>query len=123
MNSCDYIRDCKEKKKPPSALQSPLSRLLHRNASDKHPHHKSHEVLTDRTDTVLSSPFKCDLRANKSIDRKDQSKRNSRSEDNLMGMAQKVPPSASGQILLTQDFFTVSLVGRKGVASGLSTLF
>lgn len=103
MNSCDFIRDCKEKK--PSSLHSPLSRLLHRNASDKHSHHKSHEVLTDKNDTVL---FKCDLRTTQSIDRKDQSKRNSRSEDNLLGIVQKVPPSASGQILLTQDFFTVS---------------
>lgn len=109
MSSCDYIRDNRKQESP--SKNSPLQRILHRNNS----HHKSHEILTDykSVQPSSSSPSKCDLRkTTNSIDRKDKKKRNSRSEDNLLGIVNPLP---SGQILLTQDFFTVSFAYRGGL--------
>lgn len=101
MNSCDYIRDGK--------CNSPINRIFHRQGKD---HHKSHEVLSDTIRGSPNSPQKCkEEKIAHTVDRKDKNKRNSRSEDNLLGIVQKlVSASPSGQLLLTQDFFTVSVV-------------
>lgn len=115
MSSCDYIRDNRKQQQNDPSKNSPINRILLRNGS----HHKSHEILTDYkgSDKVQSSsPAKCDLirATTNSIDRKDKNKRNSRSEDNLLGIAQRaINPSPSGQILLTQDFFTVSELKKR----------
>lgn len=112
MNSCDYIR--KPDPSSPNA-KSPKSRVLFRKGSEKHSLHKSHEVLTDYKsdkDVCQPCPSKCDLNPMKSIDRKDQKKRNSRSEDNLLGIAQKLVNISDGQIILTQDLFTVSVIWK-----------
>ena len=118
MSSCDFIRDGKGKGDHPSPSQKNvlLNHLLHRSGS----HHKSHEVLPDYKN---ASPLR-DAAAKevytRSIDRKETKKRNSRSEDNLLGFAQKInsqlPQAAQGggQIILTQDFFTVSEINKRG---------
>lgn len=111
MNSCDVIRECSKAKSDAPSPMSPLNRLLlHRKGSERHSHHKSHEVLSEYSKCdkpiAASSPTKCE--ASKCIDRKDKSKRNSRSEDNLLGLQKSIQSSPSGQIILTQDFFTVS---------------
>lgn len=99
MNS-DYIRDFKGKQQETNSPHPHLNRILQRNYEKQH--HKSHEVLKIVDDPSLSEGEHVKL------DRKDSTKRNSRSEENLLGMCQKKTVAAGGQIILTQDFFKVS---------------
>lgn len=91
MNSCNFIRDFKRKPAPKSPISN---RFVQRNNE----HHKSHEVLQ------AAGPLRNEG-SDEHLDRKDSTKRNSRSEENLLGLCQK---SKAGHILLTQDFFKVS---------------
>lgn len=85
MKSCDF-----KVKDTPS---SPLKRILQRN--NERLHHKSHEVLKALDDEPVG-------KRDNALDRKDSAKkRNSRSEENLLGMCQAQP----GPVFLTQDFF------------------
>lgn len=118
MSSCDFIRDLKGKHVP-SPRTSLLNKILHRQEeaatgrSDKqYGHHKSHEVLITDLTSPSASPSRHSREATTgSIDRQydKKSKRHSRSEDNLLDIAQK-QPGIVGQIILTQDFFSVSCV-------------
>lgn len=108
MHSCDYIRGFKGKPEVPVSSSNLINKILQRNGSDKQPqqhsHHKSHEILTER-----KPEFSRISEDKSSIARHDKTKRHSRSEDNLLDLTQKIMnPSASGQVILSQDFFMVS---------------